>query len=140
MNVKDKIKNFLNELSFKYKDGFEKFKYEYNPSLEVHLIEVSPISLYNNISYGEDELNFCVDFMDIFGENILFVSSEDIIKIVNPEFEISNDRKMNEMFELLETEECDLNTSKYIFKSSFDDFNIQDFIEKCGNNNLALAA
>lgn len=145
MNTRDEIKNFLNELSSNHKDGFEKFRYEYNPSLETHLIEISPISLYDNASYGEEELDFCIEFMNVFGENILFISPENIIKITNPEFEICNNKgEMDRLFSLSEGD-CELAAPKYVFKFSLDDFDIQGFAkecnhEECVSNNFALAA
>lgn len=145
MNAGDRIKNFLNELSSNYKGGFEKFRYEYNPSLETHLIEISPISLYDNVSYGGKELDFCIEFMSAFGENILFISPENIIKIVNPEFEICDNKgEMDKMFSLSEGD-CEFADSKYVFRFFLDDLDIQGFAKECNrkrcvSNNFALAA
>lgn len=145
MNAKDKIKIFLNELSSKYKDSFEKFRYEYDLSLETHLIEVSPIDLYNNNSYSEEELRFCIDFTDEFCEDILFISPENIIKIINPEFEICDNKgEMDKMFSLSEGD-CELAAPKYIFRFSLDSSDIQGFTKECNHdecisNNFALAA
>lgn len=145
MNAKDKIKNFLNELSSKYKDSFEKFRYEYDLSLETHLIEVSPIDLYNNASYSEEELKFCIDFTDEFCEDMLFISPENIIKIINPEFEVCNNKgEMDKMFSLSEGD-YELAAPKYVFKFSLDDINNQGFVNECNHkecvgNNFALAA
>jgi len=146
MNAKDTIKSFLNGLSSDYKDIFEKFRYEYNPSLETHLIEVAPARLYDNISYGEKELTFSIDFMNSFGENILFVSLDsNIVKIETPEFEISNNKvELDNMFALNNEASNDL-PSEYVYKYPLDEFEIQDYIKKCnhcefGYNDYALAA
>lgn len=87
MNVIDYIKDFLCDMSVKYRDTDNIYKYQY--LYDTHLVEVSPSSLYNNSYYMEDELKLSMDIMDKYGETILFVSPEESLHVIEPEFIVS---------------------------------------------------
>lgn len=87
MNVIDYIKDFLCNMSVKYRNTDNIYKYQY--LYDTHLVEVSPNSLYNNSYYMEDEFKLSMDIMNLYGETILFVSPEDSLHVVEPEFIVS---------------------------------------------------
>lgn len=87
MNVIEYIKNFLCDMSVKYRYTDNVYKYQY--LYETHLVEVSPDSLYNNSYYMEDELKLSMEIMDKFGETVLFVSPGESLQVTEPEFVIS---------------------------------------------------
>lgn len=87
MNVIDYIKDFLCDMSVKYRDTDNIYKYQY--LYDTHLVEVSPNSLYNNSYYMEDEFKLSMDVMYKYGETVLFVSPEESLHVIEPEFTIS---------------------------------------------------
>ena len=87
MNVIDYIKDFLCDMSVKYRDTDNIYKYQY--LYDTHLVEVSPSSLYNNSYYMEDEFKLSMNVMDKYGETVLFVSPEESLHVIDPEFTVS---------------------------------------------------
>lgn len=84
MNVIDYIKDFLYEMSIKYRDIDNIYKYQY--LYDTHIIEVSSSILLGSNNYMEDEFKFSMQFMEKYGETVLFVSPKESLHVINPEF------------------------------------------------------
>ena len=70
-------------------------RYEFDTNSCVHLIEVTPFSIYkSDEKYVEHESNIVFSFIDNFpNENISFISNDSLIKISNPSY-----TKVGELF------------------------------------------
>ena len=68
-------------------------KYEYRTSTNTHIIEINPISVFNNDNlYIQFEEDIQDEFESLFHfEEILFISEESLTKIRNVEFELLNE-------------------------------------------------
>jgi hypothetical protein len=90
MNSFDYIKNILN--SFVEKFPSSKYRYEFDNCSNLHIIEVSPNSLYLEKDFAEFEGNFLINFYKNFDdEGICFITPDDIIHINNPELIVKGD-------------------------------------------------
>jgi hypothetical protein len=88
MTAKDFLHQKLQPLSDKFNMIFS---YQFDSRSDMHLVVVSPVEAYNNLEYGELELNITQEFDRLFRpECILFVADNDVlVSIDTPEFIIS---------------------------------------------------
>ena len=88
MNPKDFIKNRLREIYESVKSI--SIKYEYREYEDAHLIEVTPLSEFNdNLNYNKMERDLLFDFNDLFfPSTILFVSEDSLNKVISPELQM----------------------------------------------------
>ncbi|MBN2745407.1 MAG: hypothetical protein JXR34_01660 [Bacteroidales bacterium] len=85
------LKTRLNELYSKFSDI--KIRYEYNPNTVTHIIEVIPLSFFQQdkeymIFEETIEQNFEASFPS---ENILFISEDSLTEIINPCYKLGYD-------------------------------------------------
>lgn len=77
------IEKFIDKMSTRYIGT--RFRYELIEPDNTHLIEVIPLSTFkNNLEYGIDEFDFTVMFQEKYGETVMFISEDSLIKIQNP--------------------------------------------------------
>ena len=88
MKSKDFLKQKLNELHERFKNL--SIKYQYNAYSNMHIVEVLPLSEYKkNECYLDMESDLSYEFDNkFFPESVLFVSSDSLTKISDPEFTI----------------------------------------------------
>lgn len=98
------VKSILDRLSAKYEGS--NFRYEYRPYNDTHIVEVYPLSLYDNLQYSEEELDIILKFEEKYGETLLFVSEKSLTKVTNPIYQVAYKEKIetnsfySQMFEL----------------------------------------
>lgn len=119
MKAQEFIEKKLIELSTKYKEV--KIRYEYRANTQSHIVEIIPLSFYeNNSSYLAEEVDFENQFEALYPlENIVFISEDSLTEIKNPIlelgysniiFEYSNYNKVFEVpgySEIIESWECE---------------------------------
>lgn len=92
MNTKEQeyIIKELNSLFKKF--STVKIRYEFNEGVNTHLIEITPLEVYNSKEFILEEIKITENFENTFGynQNILFISVESLIKIENPTYVIEN--------------------------------------------------
>lgn len=150
-------KEFLiNELK-KIHDKFPmcNFRYEIRESSMSHLIEVTPLEIYNSSNYMNAEDIVDEAFVSLFpNENLIFVSEDSLNKVSNPIFEIkskSTKKQFRTLAELTSFSPVDMypatDICSIINQAQMIDLNnfilvdmIQDEFVNVGNNNYALAA
>lgn len=126
----DSVK-FLEE---KLKELFLRFpksniRYEYRSNRNSHLIEITPLSFYNNDRYKIVETEIEDEFENKFpSESVIFISENSLNKISCPHFELMNEVK---------GKVCLLNHNSVVLPYNF--LNLS-FVEYAGENNYALAA
>ncbi len=96
---------FLKDKLKKLYDTFSniKIRYEYKLNTCSHLIEILPLSFFeNNEEYVILEAEIEAEFETIFpDENIIFISEDSLSEIENPEFKLGYDIKFcNEVFSI----------------------------------------
>ena len=102
-------------------------KYEFKSSRNTHLIEVTPLDIYENEKFINEEINLMDSFNEKYPEeNILFVSEESINRVSNPLI----------IFKNTKLEFCFKN-NEIVTEPYFNDFN-QHF--SFGESNYCLAA
>ena len=81
MDAKKYIIGFLTNMCNKF-SGIS-FKYQYEKSSQLHIIEVQPLEMYEeNDEYSCIEVDFSMDFDEKhYPESVLFVSDKSIIKV-----------------------------------------------------------
>lgn len=68
-------------------------KYEFDDLINVHIVEVSPLSFYENEEYMEYELDLVESFSEHFPfEELIFVSEDSLNRVVNASFEIYSEQ------------------------------------------------
>ena len=90
-NTQKKIEAILNKLSSKYEGA--KFRYEYRAYCDTHVVEVTPLSLYENSKYSDEEFDIVLDFEKNYGETLLFVSEHSLTKVTNPLYEVAHKKE-----------------------------------------------
>lgn len=71
---------------------FEKFresiiKYEFKPTRNSHLIEISPLELFESDEYIDAEIELIENFRKFFPfEDLVFVSENSLNRVTNPQF------------------------------------------------------
>lgn len=116
----DRIKAFLIEMNSKFNNL--KFRCGYGSSNHTFIIEVTPLSEFNNNEdYAKEELRFTTQFdIDYADYDIIFVSEEDICKVQDAILEIGYDsqieyKKNNTIFDfdfdswVIEQKVCEIN-------------------------------
>lgn len=128
MNPKDFIKNRLRKIYETVKSI--NIKYEYRENEDTHLIEVTPLSEFNdNSKYIEMERDLLFDFNDLyFPSTILFVSDNSLNKVISPEFALRMYR-----------EEYPIEVKLSVKKPNWN-FTCNPIPLSSGENNYALAA
>lgn len=82
------LREQLEQMAFKF--PFSKYSYEYDKFSGIHIIQVEPLALYNfNDEYKTIETKISIDFDNTFyPESVLFISTESLNQVENPELEI----------------------------------------------------
>lgn len=92
MNIKEQeyIIKELNNLFRKFTTV--QIRYEFNEEVNTHLIEITPLEVYNSKEFILEEIKISENFENTFGYNqdILFISEESLNKIENPTYVIGN--------------------------------------------------
>lgn len=84
MNIVDNIKDFLYDISIKYRNIDNVYKYQY--LYDTHIIEISSSKLFSDNNFMEDEFKFSMQVMEEYGETVLFVSPLESLHVIDPEF------------------------------------------------------
>ena len=84
MNIIDNIKDFLYNISIKYRNIDNVYKYQY--LYDTHIIEISSSKLFSDNNFMEDEFKFSMQVMEKYGETVLFVSPIESLHVIDPEF------------------------------------------------------
>ncbi len=84
MNTIDNIKDFLYNISIKYRNIDNVYKYQY--LYDTHIIEISSSKLFSDNNFMEDEFKFSMQVMEKYGETVLFVSPTESLHVIDPEF------------------------------------------------------
>lgn len=84
MNIIDNIKDFLYDMSIKYRNIDNVYKYQY--LYDTHIIEISSSKLFSDNNFMEDEFKFSMQVMEKYGETVLFVSPIESLHVIDPEF------------------------------------------------------
>jgi hypothetical protein len=128
MNPKEFIKNRLREIYETVKSI--NIKYEFREHEDTHLIEITPVSEFNdNSRYHELERELLFDFNDqYFPSTILFVSEDSLNRVAIPEFSL---KMIREEFSI----KIDKNAVEHVWG-----FNFTPIKLSAGENNFALAA
>jgi hypothetical protein len=81
MKPSEFINKKIEYLKFKFKDI--EIKYQYKITTDIHIIKISPLSLYeNNIEYIKEEEDIENEFTELYPfEELLFISEDSLIKI-----------------------------------------------------------
>ncbi|WP_148335638.1 hypothetical protein [Bacteroides neonati] len=121
----DKIKIFLIEMNSQFKKL--KFRCGYGSSNHTFIIEVKPLSEFNNNeNYAKEEFLFTTQFdIDYSDYDIIFVSEEGLCKVNDVLFEIGYESPI------------EYKKNNQIFEFNYDDWVME---EKAGEINYALAA
>lgn len=119
------IINQLKTLHYKFPNS--NMRYEFRENTKTHLIEVTPLEFYNNESYMNAELELEELFLKEFSEEIIFISSDSLTKIIQPNFEIFRVKEV--IFELNFNSEYNLNSFQELFQNNYET-----------TNNFSLAA
>lgn len=92
MNTKEQeyIIKELNNLYRKF--STVQIRYEFDEGVNTHLIEITPLEVYNSKEFILEEIKITENFENTFGynQNILFISEESLNKIENPSYAIGN--------------------------------------------------
>ncbi len=68
-------------------------RYEYSEISSTHIIEVTPIEIYNDVTYVTKEIKLFKEFSSLYpDEEILFISSESLSTISNPILNLSSNK------------------------------------------------
>lgn len=91
MKSQEFLKEKLTYLSSKFKDV--KIRYEYRKNTQSHIIEIIPLSIYNDDEkYMMAEAKLEDEFESLFiNENIIFVSEDSLTEIKTPNFTLGYD-------------------------------------------------
>lgn len=94
MKSKEFLITRLNELYAKF--GDIKVQYEFRANTNSHLIEVIPLSFFeNNEEYMNHEMEIEEEFESLFpDQNIVFISEGSLSEIHNPEVKLGYDAQM----------------------------------------------
>lgn len=77
----------MKELTEKFSDI--QIRYEYREHKKLHLIEILPLKIFESDEYFIEEDKFEADFIEYYPEeDIVFISSDSLNEIRNPDFEI----------------------------------------------------
>lgn len=89
--IQDKLREMTNEFPYII------FQYQYDEYDETHIVEVFPLSEFdNNEPYKESEAELCYDFdKKFFPETLMFVSEDSLIRVNNPEAVFTNELNPN---------------------------------------------
>lgn len=81
------IIKFIDSISQKYLGS--RFRYEFIESSGTHIVEVVPSDLVlKDVDFADEQFSFVNDFLMKFpGENICFVTENDLVKIENPSYQ-----------------------------------------------------
>lgn len=82
-----------------------KIRYEFNEGLNIHLIEVLPLSLYeDNQEYILAEMELEEEFHSLFPqEEILFVSTDSLNQVENPDYRLGYNDTFSYRIESIDT-------------------------------------
>lgn len=82
-----------------------KIRYEFNEGLNIHLIEVLPLSLYEgNQEYILAEMELEEEFHSLFPqEEILFVSTDSLNQVENPDYRLGYNDTFSYRIESIDT-------------------------------------
>ena len=90
MKSQEFLRKKLTELSFKFDDI--KIRYEYRQNTKSHIVEIIPLSVYNNSEYMMVENELEDEFEQLFfNEEIVFVSENSLTEINIPDFTLGYD-------------------------------------------------
>lgn len=91
MKPVDFIVDTLKELHVKFPNCH--IKYEFDELINVHIVEVLPLSFYENEEYMEYESDLFESFSELFpSEELLFVSEDSLNRVTHPSFEIHSEQ------------------------------------------------
>lgn len=85
MNSKDYILIKLNSLILRF--SYLKILYQFDIQINTHIVEIHPLSIFESLQEYKDlesEISFEFD-QTYVSENLLFVSSNSLCKVVNPD-------------------------------------------------------
>ncbi|MCP4336251.1 MAG: hypothetical protein GY679_00150 [Mycoplasma sp.] len=88
MNATDYIKTKLKEIASKFNEA--KIRYEHRVTTQSHLIEIVPLTFFeNDEAYIIEEAAFEDEFEQLFpDENIVFISENSLTQINKSEFDL----------------------------------------------------
>lgn len=79
------VKSIIDKLCINYIGT--KFRYQYNEVNNVHIVEVTPQTTFNNPQYSDEEFDIVINFEEKYGETLLFISTNSLTKVINPTYE-----------------------------------------------------
>ena len=86
MNAKDQIRKFLQNTANTYSVSFT---YEFDGMTDMHVIEIAESEILKNDRFIEEKYHFTMQFdSEFFPESILFVHSDSLTHVLNPELTI----------------------------------------------------